>query len=63
MGHYQAETSRMKSILEESRKKFVEELDQRMPTTANNMPWSATGDGIIDQAKSCASQPSTVLAF
>ena len=35
----------MKSILEESRKKFVEELDQRMPTTANNMPWSATGNG------------------
>ena len=38
--------TRMKSILEESRKKFVEELlDQRMPTTANNMPWSATGNG------------------
>ena len=23
----------------------VEELDQRMPTTANKMPWSATGNG------------------
>ena len=44
MGGTLSET-RMKSILEESRKKFVEELDQRMPTTANNMPWSATGNG------------------
>ena len=45
MGGTLSET-RMKSILEESRKEFVEELaDQRMPTTANNMPWSATGNG------------------
>jgi hypothetical protein len=36
MGGTLSET-RMKSILEESRKKFVEELDQRMPTAANNM--------------------------
>ena len=44
MGGTLSET-RMKSTLEESRKKFVEELDQRMSTTANNMPWSATGNG------------------
>ena len=35
----------MKSILEESRKRFVEELDQRIPTKGNNVPWSATVKG------------------
>ena len=44
MGGTLSETRMKKSILEESRKNVEDKIDLRMPKTANNMPWSATGN-------------------
>ena len=48
MGGTLSETRMKKSILEESRKNVEDKIDLRMPKTANNMPWSATGNCRID---------------